>query len=147
MRKWKVDKYCIGDPVDFEVSTEAEVLADVLQCYENKGAKIQQIIWRDSHMDYLVIYTIEDEECINFPNQYGKQHIDMDDRKIYIIPCSNNSCNDCDFYNRVLTKEGTYVGDTPCDWCNNNSYKVTSQMQEKLKSNTASSTNKSNKGN
>ena len=61
MRKWKVDKYCIEDPVDFEVSTEREVLADVLQCYENKGAKIQQIIWRDSNMDYLVIYTVEDD--------------------------------------------------------------------------------------
>ena len=62
MRKWKVDKYCIGDPVDAEVSTEAEALEDVLQTYENQGAKIQEIIWREKFGDYLVIYTVEDDE-------------------------------------------------------------------------------------
>ena len=61
MKEWKVDKYCIGDPVDAEVSTEREVLAECLQMYENKGAKIQQIIWRDTFTDYLVIYTVEDD--------------------------------------------------------------------------------------
>ena len=61
MRKWKVDKYCIGDPVDYGVSTEAEVLAGCLQVYQNSGAKIQNIIWRDTYRDYLVIYTVDED--------------------------------------------------------------------------------------
>lgn len=64
-------------------------------------------------------------------------------RPIEQIPCSNNPCNDCDFYKRVLTQEGTYVGDVPCNWCANSPYKVTSQMQLTLKGNTATATNKS----
>ena len=67
------------------------------------------------------------------------------DHPIEFIPCSDNTCNDCDFYKRVLTKEGTYVGDTPCQWCQNSPYKVTSQMQETIKCNIATATNKLNK--
>lgn len=69
MRKWKVDKWCIGDPVDYEVSTEADVLAEALQMYENRGDRIQQIVWRESHRDYLIIYTTE-----NDVNRFGRDN-------------------------------------------------------------------------
>lgn len=38
---------------------------------------------------------------------------------------SKNSCEDCDFYKKYLAKGGTYIGDAPCQWCQNYMYRIT----------------------
>ena len=46
------------------------------------------------------------------------------------IPCSNTSakissnktCEDCDFYKKYLADGKTYVGDSPCQWCQHSPY-------------------------
>ena len=48
------------------------------------------------------------------------------------IPCSPaetnkiDPCKDCDWWKKITQPGGfTYVGDTPCTWCNKSPYKVT----------------------
>lgn len=37
---------------------------------------------------------------------------------------STNPCAGCSFYTELSTK-GYYIGDTPCQWCNKNPYRIT----------------------
>ena len=34
-------------------------------------------------------------------------------------------CEQCDFYKRYLAGGKTYIGDSPCEWCQNYPYRVT----------------------
>ena len=44
MKQWRVDNYIIGPAVDAEYDDTADKLAEVLNGYERKGYKIQEII-------------------------------------------------------------------------------------------------------
>ena len=44
MKQWRVDNYFIGPAVDAEYDDTADKLAEVLNSYERKGYKIQEII-------------------------------------------------------------------------------------------------------
>lgn len=38
---------------------------------------------------------------------------------------SRKDCNDCDFYNKYILKGQTYIGDSPCQWCDKYPFRVT----------------------
>lgn len=43
-----------------------------------------------------------------------------------VIPCNEQDpCLTCDWYNKMLKNGGTYVGDTPCTWCDKNKFRST----------------------
>lgn len=44
MKQWRVDNYIIGPAVDAEYDHTADELAEVLNRYEKKGYKIQEVI-------------------------------------------------------------------------------------------------------
>jgi hypothetical protein len=42
------------------------------------------------------------------------------------IPCNTyDPCKDCDWYNKMLKGGATYIGDTPCTWCDKNKFHST----------------------
>lgn len=42
------------------------------------------------------------------------------------IPCNTyDPCKDCDWYNKMLKGGATYIGDTPCTWCEKNKFHST----------------------
>lgn len=42
------------------------------------------------------------------------------------IPCNTyDPCKDCDWYNKMLKNGATYIGDTPCTWCDKNKFHST----------------------
>ena len=42
------------------------------------------------------------------------------------IPCNTyDPCKDCDWYNKMLKNGATYIGDTPCTWCDKNKFRST----------------------
>ena len=44
MKQWRVDNYIIGPAIDAEYDNTADELAEVLNGYERRGYKIQEII-------------------------------------------------------------------------------------------------------
>ena len=44
MKQWRVDNYIIGPAIDAEYDHTADELAEVLNSYERKGYKIQEVI-------------------------------------------------------------------------------------------------------
>lgn len=48
-------------------------------------------------------------------------------KKRSFIPCDNkiNPCLSCPFYISYLSKGQPYIGDSPCQWCQKNPWKVT----------------------
>ena len=59
MKQWRVDNYIIGPAVDAEYDNTADELAEVLNSYEKKGYKIQEIIEVREGF-FRIIYTSED---------------------------------------------------------------------------------------
>ena len=59
MKQWRVDNYIIGPAVDAEYDDTADKLAEVLNSYERKGYKIQEIIEVKEGF-FRIIYTSED---------------------------------------------------------------------------------------
>ena len=59
MKQWRVDNYIIGPAVDAEYDDTADKLAEVLNSYERKGYKIQEIIEVREGF-FRIIYTSED---------------------------------------------------------------------------------------
>jgi hypothetical protein len=42
------------------------------------------------------------------------------------IPCNTyDPCKDCDWYNKMIKDGATYIGDTPCTWCDKNKFRST----------------------
>ena len=60
MKQWRVDNYIIGSAIDAEYDDTADKLAEVLNSYERKGYKIQEIIEVREGF-FRIIYTSEDE--------------------------------------------------------------------------------------
>ena len=59
MKQWRVDNYIIGPAIDAEYDDTADKLAEVLNSYERKGYKIQEIIEVREGF-FRIIYTSED---------------------------------------------------------------------------------------
>ena len=80
-------------------------------------------------------------ECIYYeasPLNIGYVTRDISDG----ISISSNPCATCDF-TKKLAQEGTYVGDSPCEWCPSNPYKLTCTPLTSV--NTATSVKATNK--
>ena len=60
MKQWRVDNYIIGPAADAEYDNTVDELAEVLNRYERKGYKIQEIIEVREGF-FRIIYTSEDE--------------------------------------------------------------------------------------
>lgn len=60
MKKWRVDNYIIGPAIDADYDSTADELAEVLNGYEKKGYKIQEVIEVQEGF-FRIIYTSEDE--------------------------------------------------------------------------------------
>lgn len=60
MKQWGVDNYIIGPAIDAEYDDTADKLAEVLNSYERKGYKIQEIIEVKEGF-FRIIYTSEDD--------------------------------------------------------------------------------------
>ena len=43
---------------------------------------------------------------------------------ITIRPGRKKTCFDCDFYKKYLADGQIYIGDSPCQWCENQPYKI-----------------------
>ena len=69
MKQWRVDNYIIGPAVDAEYDDTADKLAEVLNSYERKGYKIQEIIEVREGF-FRIIYTSEDETICPIINRY-----------------------------------------------------------------------------
>ena len=69
MKQWRVDNYFIGPAVDAEYDHTADELAEVLNGYERKGYKIQEVI-EVSEGFFRIIYTSEDEMIHPGMNKY-----------------------------------------------------------------------------
>lgn len=60
MKQWRVDNYIIGPAADAEYDNTADELAEVLNRYERKGYKIQEVIEVREGF-FRIIYTSEDD--------------------------------------------------------------------------------------
>ena len=60
MKQWRVDNYVIGPAIDAEYDDTADKLAEVLNSYERKGYKIQEVIEVKEGF-FRIIYTSEDD--------------------------------------------------------------------------------------
>lgn len=69
MKQWRVDNYIIGPAVDAEYDNTADELAEVLNGYERKGYKIQEIIEVREGF-FRIIYTSEDKVIRPGMNRY-----------------------------------------------------------------------------
>ena len=69
MKQWRVDNYIIGPAIDAEYDDTADKLAEVLNSYERKGYKIQEIIEVREGF-FRIIYTSEDEMIRPGMNSY-----------------------------------------------------------------------------
>ena len=69
MKQWRVDNYFIGPAVDAEYDHTADELAEVLNSYERKGYKIQEVIEVREGF-FRIIYTSEDEMICPGMNKY-----------------------------------------------------------------------------
>lgn len=66
-------------------------------------------------------------ECIHYQSSVLNRGllISYGDNLSTLTPVSeSNNCAECDFYKRYLTSTEPYIGDSPCEWCSKNPYKV-----------------------
>ena len=79
MKQWRVDNYIIGPAIDAEYDNTADELAEVLNSYERKGYKIQEVIEVREGF-FRIIYTFEDEYedeniCASYRVRKVKTHL------------------------------------------------------------------------
>ena len=60
MKQWRVDNYIIGPAIDVEYDDTADKLAEVLNSYERKSYKIQEVIEVREGF-FRIIYTVEND--------------------------------------------------------------------------------------
>lgn len=87
MKQWRVDNYIIGPAVDAEYDNTADELAEVLNSYERKGYKIQEIIEVREGF-FRIIYTsegdYEDENiCASYRVRKVKTHLSDYEQGVY----------------------------------------------------------------
>ena len=71
MKQWRVDNYIIGPAIDAEYDDTADKLAEVLNSYERKGYKIQEIIEVREGF-FRIIYTSEDDYIEKYEKERDK---------------------------------------------------------------------------
>ena len=79
MKQWRVDNYIIGPAIDAEYDNTAVELAEVLNSYERKGYKIQEVIEVREGF-FRIIYTSEDDYedeniCASYRVRKVKTHL------------------------------------------------------------------------
>ena len=87
MKQWRVDNYIIGPAVDAEYDDTADKLAEVLNGYERKGYKIQEVIEVREGF-FRIIYTsegdYEDENiCASYRVRKVKTHLSDYEQGVY----------------------------------------------------------------
>ena len=87
MKQWRVDNYIIGPAVDAEYDNTADELAEVLNSYERKGYKIQEIIEVKEGF-FRIIYTSEDAYedeniCASYRVRKVKTHLSDYEQGVY----------------------------------------------------------------
>lgn len=87
MKQWRVDNYIIGPAVDAEYDDTADKLAEVLNSYERKGYKIQEVI-EVSKGFFRIIYTSEDDYedeniCASYRVRKVKTHLSDYEQGVY----------------------------------------------------------------
>ena len=87
MKQWRVDNYIIGPAVDAGYDNTADELAEVLNSYERKGYKIQEIIEVREGF-FRIIYTsegdYEDENiCASYRVRKVKTHLSDYEQGVY----------------------------------------------------------------
>lgn len=87
MKQWRVDNYIIGPAVDAEYDNTADELAEVLNRYERKGYKIQEVIEVREGF-FRIIYTSEDDYedeniCASYRVRKVKTHLSDYEQGVY----------------------------------------------------------------
>ena len=87
MKQWRVDNYIIGPDIDAEYDDTADKLAEVLNGYERKGYKIQEIIEVKEGF-FRIIYTSEDAYedeniCASYRVRKVKTHLSDYEQGVY----------------------------------------------------------------
>ena len=87
MKQWRVDNYIIGPAVDAEYDDTADKLAEVLNSYERKGYKIQEVIEVREGF-FRIIYTSEDDYedkniCASYRVRKVKTHLSDYEQGVY----------------------------------------------------------------
>ena len=87
MKKWGVDNYIIGPAIDAEYDDTADKLAEVLNSYERKGYKIQEVIEVREGF-FRIIYTSEDDYedeniCASYRVRKVKTHLSDYEQGVY----------------------------------------------------------------
>ena len=87
MKQWRVDNYIIGPAVDAEYDNTADELAEVLNRYERKGYKIQEVIEVREGF-FRIIYTSEDAYedeniCASYRVRKVKTHLSDYEQGVY----------------------------------------------------------------
>lgn len=87
MKQWRVDNYIIGPTIDAEYDNTADELAEVLNSYERKGYKIQEVL-EVSEGFFRIIYTSEDDYadeniCASYKVRKVKTHLSDYEQDMY----------------------------------------------------------------
>ena len=87
MKQWRVDNYIIGPAVDADYDNTADELAEVLNGYERKGYKIQEVIEVKEGF-FRIIYTSEDDYedeniCASYRVRKVKTHLSDYEQGVY----------------------------------------------------------------
>ena len=87
MKQWRVDNYIIGPAIDAEYDNTADELAEVLNRYERKGYKIQEVIEVREGF-FRIIYTSEDAYedeniCASYRVRKVKTHLSDYEQGVY----------------------------------------------------------------
>ena len=87
MKQWRVDNYIIGPAIDAEYDNTADELAEVLNRYERKGYKIQEVIEVREGF-FRIIYTSEDDYedeniCASYRVRKVKTHLSDYEQCVY----------------------------------------------------------------
>ena len=87
MKQWRVDNYIIGPAIDAEYDDTADKLAEVLNRYERKGYKIQEVIEVREGF-FRIIYTSEDDYedeniCASYRVRKVKTHLSDYEQGVY----------------------------------------------------------------
>lgn len=115
---------------DFRLKIKEKSIADQINedLENNSGWKIHLLTYFQEGKYCTVVYDIEYKKVIepqqqeNISDTGHGMHIF--DKIYYTSEKTTNPCESCEFYKR-LQKEGIYVGDSPCQWCEHYPFKIT----------------------
>lgn len=115
---------------DFRQKIKEKSIADQINedLESNSGWKIHLLTYFQDGKYCTVVYDIEYKKVIepqqqdNISDRVYDTH--LLDKISYTSQKTTNPCENCWFYKK-LQKEGIYVGDSPCQWCEHYPFKIT----------------------